>query len=330
MKHWVENRKVLAAFSDPAGAKAVLAYLSIYGIYANKVIVISDREYGFYKDFGYEVFQAEKRSAPEWVADAEVLIAGTSYPANLEFELVHEAIKARIPSISLLDHWTNLRLRYERNGRRVLPDVIGLVNKQAREQAVNEGLPSEKLEVIGNPYHEYLKNWRPQVSRKELLVSIALNPLKPYILYAPEPFSQFNLKAKYGFDEIDGLNLIMQAMNGLTDGVLAVVIKGHPNQNHQLFEAELVKLNSANIVYISEGDFNLLSYYAIGVIGFFSNALVEASLLGKPIIRPLILLKSDASDSLKSVKDEKWVDIFSVGALINVLRLLINIQKDYK
>lgn len=324
MKHWIANRKVLAAFSDPAGAKAVLAYLNTYGLCTNNATVISDRVYDFYKDFGYEVRPAKERLASEWVADAEVLIAGTSYPANLEFDLVEAAINARIPSISFVDHWTNLCLRYERNGRRVLPDVIGLVNEQARELAVSEGLPSEKLEVIGNPYHEYLKNWRPQGSREKLLVSMGINPLKPYILYAPEPFSQYDLKEKYGFDEVDGLNLILKAMNALTDAVLAIVIKGHPNQNHQLFEAELVKLNSASIVYIREGDFNLLSYYAIGVIGFFSNALVEASLLGKPIIRPMILLKSDASDSLKSVKDEKWVDIFSEGALINVLRLLIN------
>ena len=325
MKHWIENRKVLAAFSDPAGAKAVLAYLNTYGLCTSHATVISDRVYDFYKDFGYEVRPAEERLASEWMDDAEVLIAGTSYPANLEFELVEAAIKARIPSISFVDHWTNLSLRYERNGRRVLPDVIGLVNEQAREQAVSEGLPSEKLEVVGNPYHEYLKSWRPQVPREKLLVSMGLNPHKPYVLYAPEPFSKFGLKAQYGFDEIDGLHLLLEAKKALRSGAFSLVIKGHPNQNHQLFEYELNMLSDQDSVYLSDGDFNLVSFYAEVVVGFFSNAIVEATLLGRPIIRPLILLKHAAFDPLKSMSDEKWINVFTMNDFINALKKKITI-----
>ena len=324
MKHWIENRKVLAVFSDPAGAKSVLAFLNIYGIYANKVTTISDRIYDFYKCFGYEVCSAEERSASEWIADAEVLIAGTSFPADLEFRLVHAAKEARIPSISLLDHWINMRVRYERNGLRVFPDLIGLVNEQAREQAEGEGLPSEKLEVVGNPHHEYLKRWNPKVSRKKLLDSMGLKSNKPYLLYVPEPFSKFQLKKKYGFDEIDGLNLIIEATNALPKRALSIIIKGHPNQNHELFEQELAKWHDKNLIYLYEGDINLLCFHSVAVVGFFSNALVEASILGKSVIRPLILLKPSVTDSLGSMKDEKWIDVFSKRDFINVLRLLIN------
>jgi hypothetical protein len=327
MKHWIEKREVLAAFSDPAGAKAVLAYLYTYGNYAKTVTVISDRIYGFYKDFGYEVRLSDQRSASEWIAESEVLIAGTSYPSDLEFELVDAAFKARIPSISFVDHWTNILVRYERNGRRVLPDVIGLVNEQAREQAEREGLPSKNLEVVGNPYHAYLLQWRPQESREKLLASMGLNLNNPYVLYAPEPFSQFELKQKYGFDEIDGLNLIFKAKQALNNEALSVVIKGHPNQDHRLFEVELAKSNNQDIIYVSEGDFNLLCYHAVAVLGFYSNALVEASLLGKTIIRPLILLNPNITDSLRSVKSEKWFDVFSEDDFINILRLLIYTEK---
>lgn len=319
MKQWIENRKILAALSDPAGAKAILAFLSLYGACASKVTVISDREYSFFKGFDNEVLRAGAKSAAEWLVDTEVLIAGTSYPARLEFDLIDLATRAGITSISFVDHWTNIAARFERNGRSVLPDVIGVVDERARSLAQGEGLPAGKLRVIGNPYHEHLEGWRPKITRDELLASLGLSPHKPYILYAPEPFSRFGLKAKYGFDEIDGLNLIREARKALPDGAFYVVVKGHPNQDHQLFEMDIAKLPDRDIIYLTDGDLNTLSFHAAACVGFFSNALVEASLLGCPIVRPLILRRLGTSDPLR-VPHEKYFDATSMKEFVDILR----------
>ena len=320
MKQWIECRNVLAAFADPAGAKAVLAFLSLNGACAKSITIISNREHGFYRDFSYQVLSDQGLSIDDWIHNREVLVVGSSYPAGLEFDLINATSKVGIPSISFVDHWTNLSARFERDGLRVLPDVIGLVDNRAYELAVNEGLPVERLKIVGNPYHTYLKNWRPQISRAQLLESLRISTHKPYFFYAPEPFSQFDLKKKYGFDEIDGLHLIREAKKAFPKGTFSIIIKGHANQNHNLFVDDLTKSLDQDIVYIRDGDINIISYYAASTIGFFSNSLVEASLLGCHIIRPLMLLKSEALDSLKSVSNETWIDVFSRDEFINILQ----------
>ena len=330
MKQWIKCRNVLAAFGDPAGAKAVLAFLSLHGACAKSITIISNREHGFYRDFSYHVSSDRGLSINDWLHNIEVLVVGTSYPTSLEFDLINATSKAGIPSISFVDHWTNLSARFERDGRRVLPDVIGLVDKRAYDLALIEGLPLERLKIVGNPYYSYLKNWRPHLSRPELLESLGISIHKPYFFYAPEPFSKFNLKEKFGFDEIDGLHLIREAKKEFPKGTFSIIIKGHPNQDHSLFDTDLVKSFDKDIIYIRDGDINIISYYAVSIIGFFSNSLIEASLLGCSIIRPLMLLKSEALDSLSSVLNEAWVDVFSKDEFIKILQTKLNQHKLYR
>ena len=68
-------------------------------------------------------------------------------------------------------------------------------------------------------------------------------------------------------------------------------------------------------------DINYLIYYAECVVGYFSNSLIEASIMNKKIIRVLIDLKNHKFDTLKNMK---------VGIAVYDVEQLISIIKDYE
>ena len=102
-------------------------------------------------------------------------------------------------------------------------------------------------------------------------------------------FSKFNLKAKYGFDEIDGLIVISNILKKYINKDIHCLVKGHPNQDHNNFKKNLIFRKNKKFVYVENHDINHLLYYSIFVIGFFSNVLLEATKFNCKIFRPLFL-----------------------------------------
>lgn len=304
----VRDENVMLAFSDPAGAKAVLAFANLEREKFRSVVAVSDRVYEFYGDFGIDVERYQTKPAKEWLCttNVEVLITGTSLPQTLEIDLILEANKAGVVTISFIDHWINMVKRFRVGNSLVLPDWICVVNERMRQIALNDGLPEEKLVIEGNPYHQFLKLWYPQQSRDSFLKNISLPSGSRYLLYAPEPISKFELDKQFGFDELDGLKMIVDALSPSLDTDKYIVVKGHPNQNHAVFLEYLAEFINPKIIYLDSGDFPTLIFYSECVIGFFSNSLVEAQVIGKRVIRPLMKLRSSADDVLEEMECEQF------------------------
>lgn len=127
---------------------------------------------------------------------------------------------------------------------------------------------------------------------------IGLKKDENYILYAPEPISVYNLETKYGFDELSGLTYLNKILKNIKAENFKIIVKAHPNQNHKIFEDYILEHN--NNIYLKEFDLNNLIYYADCVIGFFSNSLIEANVMGKKILRLLIELRKKNIDILEN------------------------------
>lgn len=321
MRSFIDNKKVLAAFNDPAGAKAVLAYLYLYGDCAKSITVVSDREYGFFEEFGLKVNLASTKSYEEWLAGIQILITGTTVPAKLELQLIKVANKEGIPSLAFVDHWTNFMARFLIDDERILPSKIGLIDKRALDLAVDDGLPMQSLEIFGNPYHEYLRGWKPVQTREMLCKSLGLIEEKPIFLYAPEPISRFGLQPQFGIDEVEGYAIIRDALRVLPGDSYTFIIKGHPNQNHDLFKHALGRDFDSTSIYTDDSDLLTLSYYSEAIFGFFSNALVEAALIGCNVIRPLNLLRPNFTDSLSAVAGELFNTAFTMEELKGYIKI---------
>lgn len=297
------NQKVLFVFSDPAGAKALLAYAFLNkAIYQSNFYFISDREFDFYKDFNFVIHLfSGKATIFEWIEaiSPNILITGTSYPSNLELQFLNECNKRNLETISFVDHWTNFNKRFLLNGQLILPNKLFVIDNKAYRNAISEGIPNDILKICNNPYYEFVKKWRPRKKREEVLFDLKIPYSSRYLLFLPEPILQFGLHEKYGFTEIDVLNKLATIMNLLHfESDFKVVIKLHPNHVKENFE----QISFRNFIYSENCQVNDLIYYSEAVIGIFSNALIEAFYMRKKVIRFLTLINNFELDPILHIK----------------------------
>ncbi|MBK9502044.1 MAG: CDP-glycerol glycerophosphotransferase family protein [Leptospiraceae bacterium] len=294
----------LFVYSDPAGAKAVLALALEIQSDLSRINIVSDREYDFVSDFKFLV----KKPALKIEEDFEknqpsFLFTGTSYTSQIELKYISFAQKKKIPTYSFIDHWTSFKERFSIDNILVFPDKILVIDDRAKSIAVLEGLPEEKIIVFGNPYYNYLKKWTPKISKENFLKSIGVNDdSSKIVVFAPEPLSNVDGIAKYGFDEVTTLNEIKGILDQ-NEFSYHFIFKPHPNQKMERIENSISK---KMIVIDVNVDTNTLIYYSDVIISFFSNILIEAATMNKRILRYHKIPVND--DPISELKIGKIVD----------------------
>ena len=275
--------KGLFVFSDPGGAKPILALAEKLKDSLTGYKIISDRNYSFYQDFSVEVNISIQPPAELISAfNPGFILTGTSYTSSIELEYIQASQKATVPVYSFVDHWTRIRERFQKNGREHLPDFLLLVDERAKKLAIGNGIEENRVIVFGNPYHSFLKKWKPRISRSELYQQLGLTDAeKKIVLYAPDPLSNVNGAAQYGFDEVSATKELAEGIKDCCDRFYCL-LNPHPNQVVE----RLSDAGSNCICILPKGtDVNALIYYSSVVLGFFSNLLLEAIVMNKPVLR---------------------------------------------
>jgi len=307
----IENLKDkgLFIFSDPGGAKPILAFIKLNNLKNYKAL--SDRNYEFYDEFQINVEIYPKYLVNEIIDTykPDYIFTGTSYTSSIELMFLYEAKKQKIKTYSFVDHYTRYTERFFLDGENIFPDKVFLTDDKAKRLAESAGI-SKYSEVIvsGNFYHEFLKNWKPKKSKNDFFSNFN----KKIILFAPDPLSNINGKKIFLFDETDVWKDLSEAINKYSfQKKLFLLIKFHPNQN----ESYLKKIMNQNPVENSAIDISTdtksLIFHSDIVIGMFSSLLVEASLFGKKILRHVPNI--NATDSL---------DHLNIGAKSNTINEL--------
>ena len=88
--------KGIFVFSDPGGAKPVLAFIELNNLKNYKAI--SDRNYKFYDEFQINVEICPKYEVNEIIDTYKpnYIFTGTSYTSSIELEFLYEAKKQKI------------------------------------------------------------------------------------------------------------------------------------------------------------------------------------------------------------------------------------------
>jgi len=277
------GKHIAFAFSDTAGANACVAMAKICKAETKiSSLLFSNKKYPGYID-GLSIVD----DAPDFRnLGVDCVFTGTSHPESsgyFEVNAIRNAVTENIYTISFIDHWVNFRLRFDGLGRSQYPTEIWVVDEKAKQLAIAEGLPAEKLFIRENPYHYYLKNyWQPQYTDKAFLDQLQIPKSGFHILFAPDPLSIRNGKKIAGFDEVDALNDLLSILPEL-DGEINLVVKCHPLQPVNVLQEVIGK--TSNCFLTKEADTLELINTADLVVGFYSNLLLEAEVLGKEIIR---------------------------------------------
>jgi hypothetical protein len=272
----------LFVYSDPGGAKAVLAMAKSLKPTLLDIRIVSDRSYDFANGFEVDV------SLPAGTASQEInkfnptfVFCGTSYSSKIELDFISAAKEKKILTASFVDHWTSFLIRFENQGELIFPDRILVIDERAKDLAISEGLPEDRIFIFGNPYYDYLKQWKPLLTKKDFCKSIGISQVeKPLIVYAPDPLSNVGGITKFGFDEIEATRELTKFLKSRSLDLI-FIFKPHPNQKME----KITNVSENMLTLDSEVDSNTLMYYSDMVIGFFSNFLIEASMMNKKILR---------------------------------------------
>ena len=290
------GKKGLFAFSDPGGAKAILALIDrIKKSGYQDFVVISNRWYDFYDEFNIKVEIIDK-DIPEYLGKLKIdyIFTGTSYTTDLELRCIRYAKKNDIESYSFVDHWTSIKDRFRYKNNYVFPDKVLVIDQSAYDIALKEKLPEDLLEICENPYIKYLECWKPAITKEEFISRNRIeDPSITIISYLAEPLSNVGGKDEYGLDEYSCLDFLHSTLSKLKSTDFLVLIKPHPNQDKKTMAEKARDLfNKNGMAYkIIEEDTNTVIFYSDLVIGIFSNALIEASIFKKTIFRILKGLK---------------------------------------
>jgi UDP-N-acetylglucosamine 2-epimerase len=309
---------ILFVFSDPGGAKPCLSLIEENNLL--NAIVVSDRQYSFYKDFktSVKVIYHNFEQVIEAVKP-DLIFTGTSYTSDIEKQFIKIAKIKKIPCYSFVDHWTSISNRFVNAiGELVLPDKVWVIDERAQQIAIRDGIDKTKIVISGNPYHDWLRNWKPSISKEVFLKQLGLQHMKKkLLLYAPDPLSNANGLEIYGFDELSATSTLTKIFKKHQKELKEwkVLIKVHPNQDREkLFR--LIEEHETFYILPEETDANASIFYADIVMGFFSSFLIESFIMNKPVLR-----------FLKEKSKPDPISELNIGMVVNKNTLVTTLSK---
>jgi UDP-N-acetylglucosamine 2-epimerase len=292
---------VLAVAGDPGGAAALAPVL--VALQENCRVRVEARPYrqaqDVWRKWGFVCEALDEtcssRRISELLEDLQpsLLLCGTSVNGvDLEKSFIEAARGCGIPSLSMLDFWSNYAARFSdhRGNLMFLPDLIAVMDSPAREQMIAEGFPSARLCVTGQPAFDCLEARRRGFSaarrgalRANLgaetddhLVVFVSQPLA--VMYGPNSSCAHNHP---GYNEHEVLQRVVSALETISEETSAKIIlavRPHPRERSESFLAHASP--RIQIKLACEENAHELVISADLVAGMTSALLVEACYLG--------------------------------------------------
>jgi predicted glycosyltransferase len=260
----------------------------------------------------------------------DLLLCGTSDGYNLEKALLVYCKKLKIPTVAVLDNWTNLDLRFSdaENDLNFLPDKLAVMDDYTRIELEKLGISEDVIEITGQPYLDKIIDFKNNTKKSELRNKLNINPEQILITFVSEPHSHdYGTDGSFplykGFTEIDVLDGIVKTINNLVTQIgtnIHLKIKLHPKELNHSF-GPILKTANFSYEIIQETNQWELVFASDIVIGIESILLVESAILGTPTISFQPGLAT--LDQLYCNKIGLTIPIYSKNELSNTIKILL-------
>ena len=318
MNYDLQGRGIFV-FSDPAGANSVLTLIDNQldeGRICSKDFFVFSNASGIYPkqydDIVRRIDFSEELGATIIKQIKPTFLFSATSNNDFEHKWRKVASSVNLKIISFIDHWTNYKERFTFNNETVFGDEIWVVNNKAKEEAINAGLPSNKIKVVENPYYLKVRSFIPKQSKTDFYDQLGIDTLKKTILFISDDIkrsfpSDADGNCTLGFDEYTVLSDIFDSIDQIKTkidlGNFQFVVKLHPLDEINKFKSIIKKLtlSNLNIISVQDCDPLTLNYYSDYVLGMFSNMVIESHLLNKNILRVQIGEKYDPLSSAKGI-----------------------------
>lgn len=265
---------------DLGGARVLVPVIEHYRAARGRVAVFARgpaRE--VLKDEGYgtgaEIGKQDSEDIAEVFASVQpdAVVTGTSERATLERDAWETARARNIRSIALLDASINLDKRFGKSR----PDAIGVVDEAARLELEELTGGSTRIEVVGQPHLEWIAALVGRDSKPGV-------PGRRFVYFSEPIVEAPGNRHPVGYDQFSVAERVLASLDGCES--LQLQIKPHPNEAPQRWHdwRARVDLPEGLSLEITTCDAFSLMRSADGVLGLGSMALLEAVLVGLPVL----------------------------------------------
>ena len=265
-----------------------------------------------------------------------VLTATSIGEASLEKQFIAEARHLGIPTLTVLDFWSNYVERFTGavNGSLPdsLPDRIAIMDSHAKDEMESLGFPPDCLEITGQPAFDVLQSLRlasTSMTRMTTRQMYSVGDSDLLVLYLSSPISSHRGADEsspdyMGYTEHTSLRLLLnelEALSGELQGSIHLLVKPHPRDPADNFDGW--KGKQVRLEVVSQADTRQLILASDLVVGTVSVALIESCLLGRPTIslQPGLkgedMLPSNRWGATTAVYDERELSKAIIDLLID-------------
>ncbi|MEA9598568.1 hypothetical protein VC178_01495 [Polynucleobacter sp. AP-Sanab-80-C2] len=207
----------------------------------------------------------------EVIADSDLIMTGTGWASNFEWNAIRTAKIHNKRVISFLDHWCNYRDRFIRNGISIFPDKIWVGDVFALKIA-QETFPNLEILLVENPFFKRIKKSFSSFPKKNLTGNHK-------VLYVSEPILDAD---KHGYSEREAINYFFQKLPDIVPSKAEIIFRKHPSENKNKYDW-IFEFSSQNISFSNNVDLLDDLRESDIVIGRNSMALVAALMADKKV-----------------------------------------------
>jgi len=194
---------------------------------------------------------------------------GTGIGDTLDKKVLEWAKKYKIPTLGIIDYWSEYKLRFSAQKSMFLPDKICVIDDYMFNSMVRDGFGKGSLVITGNPYFEDFKE--------------IYNTNENYILFVSQPFSEIKfLSGHRKFDEVEIFSQIVGIIKEL--GIMEKIIIGlHPRTIKKEKYNKIINDSKLNISIFEKTSSELIAGARL-VLGINSMVLFESAIRGKKVV----------------------------------------------
>lgn len=211
----------------------------------------------------------------------DLLVTGTSAVSDLEREAWMAARRYQVASMAVIDAWMNYRRRMTTTstGAIILPEAIAVADDAMRRGLKDDGLQPARVYEVGQPHLEALI--ARLATRRKTRVR---NARRLLVFFSEGILEQYDFGCRPGYDQFTAMSLLLKSFYPPSDVELAIL--PHPLEGVALWQPFIADAKHSGRVFLSLGgrDRDAALCAADGVIGMTSMVLIEAALLGIPVL----------------------------------------------
>lgn len=235
---------------------------SQYGNHPKYKIVATGASVNFWQQFDVDYITIEgghRYSVDDYLDELSprLIILSASGSEELEHLFILSAKSKKITTASFIDTWTNYKNRFIYNNQDLYPDIIISIDEKCTEEMIMDGIPSEIIQEIGQPYLEDVCQNIP------LLGNDILVPLQPI---------NRTRGTNLGYDENDFFQIIIDMMD-ISGACEKIHVTSHPSDISNLPNQELID--------VGQGIEDVKNAHT--VIGMFSMQMIIGYLWGRKV-----------------------------------------------